>query len=221
MLAALLDLAVPRRCAGCACPGSLVCPSCRAALAGQPVAHSPWPRPPGLPPLTAVAAYDGPVRALLIAHKERGRLGLTPVLGAAVASAAAGHQPQVLVPVPSSAAARRARGFDHTLRLARAAAANLRDVGVVPLLAVRRAVADSAGLSAAQRSHNLTGAFAADPRLLPLLQGRRVVVVDDLVTTGASLVEAARALGAAGIPVAGAAAVAATLRSSPASHGAR
>ncbi|MBA8795331.1 putative amidophosphoribosyltransferase [Friedmanniella endophytica] len=144
--------------------------------------------------------------------------------------------PVVLVPVPSSAAAVRRRGRDATLALARRAArrasvATGGPVGARVLLRPARRLADQSGLDRVARAANVRGAFrtAGRWRLGPLdlsaLTGRGldagryagtpVVVVDDLVTTGASLLEAARTLERAGLPVLGAATVAATRRRSP------
>lgn len=218
LLADLLDLVLPRSCAGCADPGRLLCRDCRSRL-GPPRAHRPEPCPDGLPPLVVAAPYAGVARGALLAHKERGRLGLVRPLGSALAAAVAALDPPpgaLLVPVPSSPEAVRERGHDHALRLATAAARGLPGVRARPLLVVRRAVADQAGLGAADRAANLAGALAAR-RPLP---GRVVVVVDDVVTTGATLVEAARALHAAGARVHGAAAVAGTQRRAPGASGA-
>lgn len=212
LLHLLLDLLLPRRCAGCrrALPGARppLCVACAGALAPPPVRAVPRPPPAGLPRVWTVAAYDAPVRDLVIAYKERGRVALSRPLGDALARAARPSRPQVLVWVPSRRSAVRARGYDHARRLAVRAGAVL-GVPAVPALVVARRLADQAGLSAAGRAANLDGAFRADPRRLPALAGRRVVVVDDVMTTGATLAEAARALGAAGIDVAGAAVVAA------------
>ncbi|MFA0838543.1 ComF family protein [Streptomyces rochei] len=110
--------------------------------------------------------------------------------------------PVLLVPVPSARRAVRARGHDPVRRLALAAAAELRRTGtsvrVRAVLRQRHAVADQSDLDARQRSENLAGALAVVPgggRLL--CAGGPVVLVDDLVTTGASLTEAARAVRAA------------------------
>ena len=158
--------------------------------------------------MAALSSYQGEVQRLLLAHKERGQLALTRPLGRALADAVRVHgvRTVVLCPVPSSPAAVRARGHDHAMRLAREAA---RDLGVEArrLLAPARAVADQAGLTTRQRAANLAGALRATG--LPDLP---VVVVDDVMTTGATLVEAARALAAGGHPVVGAAVVAATRR---------
>ncbi|MFF2662755.1 ComF family protein [Kitasatospora sp. NPDC058032] len=213
-LAGLLDVLVPSPCAGCGTERGQLCPDCRRVLAAArpaPCAALPWAH--------ACAPYDGPVRRLLLAHKERGALRLAGPLGEVLARAVrsalgprAGQAPLLLVPVPSARAAVRARGHDPTLRLAGAAARVLRreglDARAAPLLRHTRPVADQAGLPAAERRRNLHGALTVRP-LAHRPPALRPVLVDDLVTTGASLAEAARALSAAGLPPCAAATVAA------------
>jgi predicted amidophosphoribosyltransferase len=224
----LFDLLLPTRCAGCGEGRAQLCARCRAALAGAaPGAADPRPRPAGLPPVHAAVPYAGPVRGLLIAHKERGALGLAGPLGGALAAAVRtavgtpppGAGPVLLVPVPSARAAVRARGHDPTLRLARAAARALRRGGLparaLPVLRQVRRVRDQAGLGAAERRRNLHGALGLAPGRAGRLAGRPVVLVDDLLTTGASLADAARALREAGCPARAAATVAATARRRP------
>ncbi|MFI6276223.1 ComF family protein [Streptomyces sp. NPDC050988] len=220
----LTDLVLPAECGGCGRPRTVLCPECRAALTGAvPSRVRPEPEPPGLPVVHAAAPYEDEVRAVLLAHKERGALMLAGPLGAALAGAvrvglatgggsgAAGfvaggpvgaggsRTPVSLVPVPSAPWAVRARGHDPARRIALAAAGELRRTGtptrVVAVLRQRRAVADQSGLNSRQRLDNLAGALevpAGGARLLA--GGGRVVIVDDLMTTGASLAEAARAL---------------------------
>ncbi|WP_257138281.1 ComF family protein, partial [Streptomyces sp. wa1071] len=130
--------------------------------------------------------------------------------------------PLLLVPVPSARSSTAARGHDPVRRIAAAAARDLRRAGlpaqVLPLLRQRRAVADQSGLGARQRRANLAGALeltAGGGRLLRhellrhelhrhelhrhgLLRLGRVILVDDLLTTGSTLAEAARAVGEAG-----------------------
>ncbi|PYC66472.1 phosphoribosyltransferase [Streptomyces tateyamensis] len=226
MLAPLLDLVLPAPCAGCAEPGGPLCPGCRARLARLAARRlDPHPAPPGLPPVHACAEYQDPLRQLLLAHKERGVLALAAPLGELLARAVlaalpgrpgAGGPPLLLVPMPSTRHAVRARGHDATRRLARSAARRLRGHGlrcqVAPVLRPARRVADQAGLSAAERRANLHRALTVPPRLHRPLTGRQLLLVDDVVTTGATLAEAARALRAAGAPPLAAATVAAAGR---------
>ncbi len=222
---ALLDLAVPGECAGCGAAGPPVCPACSAALGAPARRTSPDPEPDGLPPVWCVAGYDGPVRALLLAHKEHGRLGLARPLGAALtrpvsaALAAAGlDAPErvLIVPVPSSRASVRSRGHDALLRTARRCARALRGEGVdvlaAPVLRQSRRVGDQAALAAPARKANLYGALAVRRGARRAVAGAVVVVVDDVVTTGSTLVADAAALRDADAVVVGAATVAATRR---------
>jgi predicted amidophosphoribosyltransferase len=164
----------------------------------------------------AAGAYAGPVRPAVLAFKEHGRAELAVPLGTALALAVVavlrglpepgpGAGAVLLVPVPSSAAAVRRRGRDHVRELADAAAAELRAAGV-PAATARllgrapgRRVRDSAGLGAVEREANLAGRYRARPLRTGLLPGSHVVLVDDVVTSGATLTEAARALRADGI----------------------
>ena len=203
LAAALTDLVLPRTCAGCGVPGSVLCRSCSSRLAVPSVAaprRVPW----GFPPTVAAGAYAGPVRPAVLAFKERGRAELAVPLGAALALAVAvvvsavpgPPRPVVLVPVPSSRAALRSRGRDHVRELTARAVTELRAAGVpaaeMRLLRRRGRVRDSAGLSAAQRRANLSGTFQRVPARLP--PEVLLVLVDDVVTTGATLTEAAAAL---------------------------
>ncbi|MET9964051.1 ComF family protein [Streptomyces sp. NPDC006326] len=221
----LAGLVLPMDCAGCGAARAVLCPRCAEALSGAaagPVRPSPAPR--GLPPVHAAAAYEGAVRAVVLAHKERGALPLAGPLGAALAAAVCSGGPGrelVLVPVPSARAQVRARGHDPARRIALAAARRLRRAGcaarVASVLRQRRPVADQAALGARERRENLAGALAVVPGGASAVApggarpgAARIVLVDDLITTGATLAEAARAVRAAGLgPVAGAAVVAA------------
>jgi predicted amidophosphoribosyltransferase len=94
------------------------------------------------------------------------------------------------------------RGQDPMLRMARVASSRLRESGrsvaVLPALTHRRKVADQAGLGRRARGENLDGALAVRASSARLLGERPVVLLDDVMTSGATLAEAARALRAAG-----------------------
>ncbi|MGW7286386.1 ComF family protein [Streptomyces sp. NPDC054847] len=202
-------LVIPAVCGGCGTPRTQLCEGCGQALHGQAARRArPVPEPAGLPVVHAAAAYTDSVRAVILAHKERGALGLAGPLGAALAEsvrATMGYAnvsggPVLLVPVPSAPGAVRARGHDAARRIALAAAAELRRTGraarVLPVLRQRRRMADQAGLTARERLANVAGALEVRAGGARLLAGGRAVIVDDLMTTGATLVEAARALSA-------------------------
>ncbi|MFC0626642.1 ComF family protein [Kribbella deserti] len=223
LLSPFADLVLGGVCAGCERPGVAVCADCRVVLRSRPYPAWPDPAPAGLAPPTACTAYDGVVRSMLLAHKEHGRYQLTGPLGAALAgsvlgalSGAGGHRAAWLCPVPSPRARIRARGHDPLRRIAAAAARRLRregyDVRVAPALRVVRRPEDQAGLGAADRERNLAGAFETRSRWAERLTNQPVLIVDDVITSGATLTEACRALTAAGISPLGCAVVAATRR---------
>ncbi|WP_300682124.1 phosphoribosyltransferase family protein [Nocardioides sp.] len=237
---ALTDLALGTRCVGCSRPGRLLCPGCRAALPTR--AHLAWPTPtpPGLAPPFALGPYDGTLRALVLGLKEHRLWSLAEPLSALLAASVRDLQealgppgPIVLVPVPSRPASVRERALDSTWTITRGAAAlagSTRDWGhgtgpgtgavlAVPLLRMRPGVRDQAGLDAQDRHANLTGSMRCSAttlrRLARITPRASVVVCDDVLTTGSTAREAQRALAAVGLPVAGIAVVAATVRRHP------
>lgn len=226
------DLVVDASCAGCGQrPSPAWCPACAQLLKSTARLAMPTPAPAHMPPVWAVADYAGCVRRAIVAHKEDGRVALAVPLGAALATGVRGAlggpsrsaQPGrsvLIVPVPSTRSATRARGADPLLRLARRAVRELSaqslDVALAP--AVRMTPGsrprDQAGLDARSRARNLCGAHELLPRWARAVRGAEVIVVDDVVTTGATLAEAARVLRLAGATDVRAAVVAATRRRS-------
>ncbi|MFT4030522.1 MAG: phosphoribosyltransferase family protein [Protaetiibacter sp.] len=199
---ALLDalaIVLPVACAGCGAEGRELCAACRARLAPAPVRTS----APGGLPVHAGAPYREHVRRVLLACKE-GRTALAAPLAELLAAAIADAAPDAgveLCVVPSTRAAFRLRGFDPArLVLARV---GRRDARVLRPARPHRA---QKGLGRDERRANLRGAHRARARL----DGRCFLLVDDVVTTGATLAEAARAVRAAGGEVVGAVVVAAT-----------
>ena len=217
---ALTDLALGGACAGCGRSGRLVCARCSGLLRVTAQVRWPVPVPAGLPPPFAVGAYDGELRSLVLAHKEQARYALAGPLGAAVAQAVlasgTGEGRVWLVPTPSRRSAVYGRGHDPILRMSRAAAVQLRRrgiaAGVTSVLTIARDVRDQAALDAGQRAANLSGAYDVRGRHHAGLRGQNCIVVDDVITTGATAAESARALRAVGAQVVSVAVVAATRR---------
>ncbi|MGO1975310.1 MAG: ComF family protein [Propionibacteriaceae bacterium] len=222
---ATLDLCLGGTCAGCGRPGAALCPDCRLRLDGRsPAPTSPDPAPAAYPYTVTAGDYDTFTRRVITAHKERqawaltGPLGrsLAPVVGTVLLQPAARGRTILLVPMPSDPAAVRRRGLDSVRTLTRRAARDLAGrtglrLAVAPLLDQRRRPADQAGLDRSERQANLRGALVCrTPR--GLTAAHRVVLVDDVTTTGATLAEGSRAVRAAGMVVVGAAVLAATRR---------
>jgi ComF family protein len=139
----------------------------------------------------AALEYRFPADALVHALKFRGELALSSLLGALLAARASGEGIDLVVPVPLSAARLRARGYNQAVEIARHVAPDRID------LAACVRVGDTApqtGLDLESRRHNVRGAF----RCTRALEGARVAVVDDVMTTGATLDEIARVLKQAG-----------------------
>lgn len=163
-------------------------------------------------PAYALAPYRGVPRKLVLAYKERGRRDLAPVLGGLLAAAL----PLVIrdvgttgaccvVPVPSRRAAARTRGGPHMLRLARQCGLHAAELGirvsVAPALRLASGAKDAVGLDPATRTANLAGRVLPVPAALPPA-GTGVVLLDDVVTTGATAVACERALARVAVPVA-------------------
>jgi len=179
----ITGLVLPADCAGCGLPRTELCARCRGLLGGPASARRvrPATEPTGLPAVYATGRYGDEVRAVLLAHKERGALGLAKPLGMALAGAvtALGVAGGVLlVPVPSARRSVARRGHDATARMARAAAAALRGQGTPARAAAalrhRRPVADQSGLDAAARLANLAGAMEVRGGTAALLAAARL-----------------------------------------------
>jgi len=201
----VVHVVVGTKCVACENVALGLCPDCAPALRPQArvVREQPC-------LISASGDYDGVLRSALIAWKERGRFTVERTLGhllAAAVLALDADPPITLVPIPSRPDRRRARGADVIADVARSAAKLLRGIGVEtrvePSLGFVRRVRDQAGLSAPDRAENLHGSLVVRRR-----PSGTVVVVDDIVTTAATVQEAVRALRAGHVRVAGAAAIA-------------
>lgn len=215
--ARVLDLILPLECGGCGAPSTRWCDACGRELsvaADRP--HVVTPRLDPEVPVFALGRYAGARRQAILALKERGRGDLVAPLARILALGL--HRlltwglvetPLTIVPAPTRRSAARRRGGDPVSRLARAAVAGHPDVTVAPVLRIRALARDSAGLGTAARERNIAGRVLLRGGPLVGQPGTEVMVVDDVVTTGATARESVRALRAAGARVAAILAVAA------------
>jgi predicted amidophosphoribosyltransferase len=213
----MLDLVLPLECGGCGAPSTKWCAACARQLAvkaDEP--HLITPRvDPGVPVLS-LGRYAGARREAIVAVKEHGRADLIAPLAIALRAGlerlltwGVVATPLTIVPAPTRRSAARRRGGDPVTRMARAATAGLHDVrgvDVIQALRLRALVRDSVGLSIADRQRNIAGRVKIGKHIE--LQAQDVLVVDDIVTTGATASESVRVLRIAGAHVAGVLAIA-------------
>lgn len=206
---AVLDLVLPLQCGGCDAVATPWCPECAEALrVRDDEPHLITPRlDPGVPVLS-LGRYAGPRRRAIVALKEHGRTDLYGPLAAALHDAIEHllvwgvlQLPLTLVPAPTRRSSARRRGGDPVTKIAKAAAGP--GVTVAPALRFRAFTRDSVGLSSSARQRNVAGRV----RLLAPVRGA-VVLVDDVVTTGATMTESVRVLHTAGVDVVAAIALA-------------
>lgn len=229
-------LLLPVACPGCGAFDVVVCSSCLAPFArGAQRVEAGAPRldrldgTPALP-VWALTEYAGPVRQVVVAWKDHGRADLSPLLSAllglaaqelaeTVAATLEAHGDDqrrvdvVVVPMPSSAANQRRRGRKPVPELARSVVDGLERGRVRSrmgdILMQRRGVRDQVGLSGRQRGRNLERALTLK-RGIELPANAVFLLVDDILTTGATLAAAERVLDRTGRVTLGALALAAT-----------
>jgi ComF family protein len=196
-----LDLALPPTCVGCRREGSPLCHDCRTWLMvrvenppGLPIGI-PADLPPPLLQLEWCAPFTGVTRRAIHELKYAGERRLARPLGEAVAARwrRAGAGGDILVPVPASPDRIRERGYDHAVLLAAVAGGSLRLPVVQALERVHETAAQHA-LGRTSREANVGRAFRVREAAVAAVRGRWVVLVDDVVTTGATLAGCATAV---------------------------
>ncbi|BBY04633.1 ComF family protein [Mycobacterium seoulense] len=204
----MLDLILPLQCGGCGAPSTRWCDACARQLsvpADQP--HVVNPRVDPQVPVFALGRYAGARRQAILALKEHGRADLVGPLAGALATGV--HRllswgivetPLIVVPAPTRRSAARRRGGDPVTRLARTAVAGHPAITVAPALRLRALVRDSVGLGSTARERNVAGRVLLR-RTRARLPDAEVLIVDDIVTTGATARESVRVLTAAGVRV--------------------
>jgi ComF family protein len=203
-----LDVAFPAACSGCGREGEPLCSACLPALdarlrlpGGTPIGL-PADLPPPLLQLEWCAPFAGPVRAALHDLKYGGERRLARPLGQAVARRwrRVSEGATLVVPVPVHAERERRRGYDQAALIAAAAAADL-GLPCVRALERKRATIAQFELGREDRAANVAGAFrlrGPEREAVAAISGRWILLVDDVVTTGATLAACALALEGAG-----------------------
>jgi ComF family protein len=207
----MLQLALPQRCALCGARtgNALVCVPCAGQLPRVPLACPacglPTPegsacgpctrRPPPFAATHAAFVYAFPVDRLMHAFKYGGALAYADFFAAAMGATApnAVGRPDLIVPMPLARTRQRERGFNQAHEIARRIA-HRQQLPLAPALVRLRDTPAQAGLRWRERARNVRDAFAA----LPVVAGRSIAIVDDVMTTGASLAAAATAARRAG-----------------------
>lgn len=215
---AAADLVLGACCPWCGAPGTRPCRGCAAAIAPEPVSLT-----VGDLEVVAAGLHEGPRREALLSWKVGGAASLDRVmahhLAAAVVELIGEVSSVALVPVPSTRRSRRERGRDLVTDLARQSAGMLVDVGVDASvhggLRLVRQTRDQHALGREERALNVAHSMRATG-----FPPAPVVVVDDVLTTGSTLVEAVRALRAQGpVEILGGATVVVAVPGSPAVAG--
>jgi ComF family protein len=194
----LVDVIFPPHCVACEAPApSALCGTCRQASWAEEVERAAVVS--GLDDVAYVGDHDGPLRTAILALKFHRRVVVAPALGELLAARLATCQPlwqvELIVPVPSHPRRRRERGVNQTLLLARELARRCGLPLETEALRRTRYTVPQTQLRPAERLENLADAFAAVPEQI---QGWRVLLVDDVFTTGTTLAACAAALRAAG-----------------------
>ncbi len=208
LLSGVFDWIYPPRCAGCGEPGSLLCEACREKLhpvgehfcrkCGKPLkkgAHCRLCRAHEFrfQASRAPYIYDGPAAAMIKSLKYNSNLSLVPLMADLLSAfwRELNWDIDIVIPVPLSEERRAQRGFNQSEMLARAFAKRTGLKADPRALMKIRHTLQQVGLNAEQRRENLNGAFAAEE---VLVRGKRVLLLDDVMTTGSTFAECSAVL---------------------------
>jgi predicted amidophosphoribosyltransferase len=194
----ILDWVLPTPCVVCLKLGAPLCVGCQKSFVTGSLRFE-------IAGVTgfAISSYSTEAAVIVNSVKEKGITSLIPYLADLIVP----HWPQelhrpILVPIPSSPSNTKKRGFSHTSIMAKALARRVVGSSSRKFLKSARVRLDQVGLSPSDRVKNLEGAFRADLRGFHDL-ARPVVLVDDVLTSGATMAEAIACLRASGVEVAG------------------
>ncbi|CAB4892419.1 unannotated protein [freshwater metagenome] len=194
LLRQVVDLVVPQACLSCDTPGVLVCADCDSAIRATPGRARVIPAFVGAPLHVQSGVMGSPeLLRVITAFKDGGRSEASSYLGTLLGGTVSAPAHHLVVPVPQSPGAYRRRGWFPLRDIARAA-----NLDITESLTLRARHVDQASLSADERWSNVAGSMWVPPRRSTIIAGKSVIVFDDVITTGATMVEAARALYAAG-----------------------
>jgi predicted amidophosphoribosyltransferase len=205
ILSSLNDLLFPQRCMGCGALEVDLCPSCslelqfRKIVTHLPISHA--------LPLKIISSVEySPISSKILLSSKESQLKLADrflleAIHESLSYFLATEWADILIPIPSRRKNTRKRGRDYMSTLT-SLTSQRTGIPHYNLLSHNRPVLDQSGLHHRQRRNNLGGAMVVDSRVR-VGAGARAILIDDLVTTGATLVEAARALRYAGIEVIG------------------
>ena len=215
LLQQVMDVLFPVHCAGCQRTGQVLCPACIAQIQPLPspicdfcgtplstygVCKNCQYHHPNLSGQRAVSLYHEPLRSCIHGLKYDGNIRLAVPLGLLLAQAYRryGMQADMLIPVPLHSERQQQRGFNHASLLAEVCSANIGVPMNDNILVRHRATVAQVDLHPRERYQNVAGAFACPSSAKSMLDGRRILIIDDVSTTSATLEACATPLFGAG-----------------------
>ena len=203
IFASLASLVIPVECALCSKPDEVLCGPCRANLLCSPLhQRTPFTSSERQISIVSQLRFNESISSVILGAKDNANLIFQSLIIDSLIKARSRFPCNlVLVPIPTTTRARRKRGRDFMLEITQALAHVTGDT-VLPFLNCVGKVSPQKSLNANERSKNLTNAFAINPKVarenFQKLSANQILLVDDVVTTGATMLEGFRALDAWG-----------------------